>query len=379
MARPKPKQKPIEQQQTPSMSAIDTDYEEAPSTGRDIVKAKGLTPESKTMVVQMHESELTTRLAHAERHPRNIPRCMENMWAMATMSDEAAASMTYDVPRGGKIISDASIRFAEIAQVAWRNSHSDAYVIEINRHEMYVAVKGVCIDLETNVSFEEFVSKPIRDQSGKIYTHDMINMTCRMACAIAKREAILACVPPAAWKPAWKAARAKAVEAEKREGLPKRRSDALKRFMEAGVMPDRVLLTLGVRSEAQMTSEHITTLVGMWSAFDNGEATMEELFPPIKAVVPADEGAPKPKPKTLADLGEENGDTAAEDDREKLLEQAADDGRDCFHKGVQTMPERWRHDPGLAKAWQDEYDAAHEVEQEQEEEGDGDEGRADQA
>src|SRR3974390_1159042 len=63
MNRPKPKtkQKPSEAETT-----VDVDFEEAHGSGREIVQAKGISPESKTMVVQIHESELNTRLMMAE-------------------------------------------------------------------------------------------------------------------------------------------------------------------------------------------------------------------------------------------------------------------------------------------------------------------------
>ena len=346
MNRPKPKtkQKPSEAETT-----VDVDFEEAHGSGREIVQAKGISPESKTMVVQIHESELNTRLMMAERRPRVILRCMERMHDMATMNEEAAASMSYDVPRGGKMITGASIRFAEIAQLAWMHGHSDAYVVEINREEMYVTVKGVYLDLETNVSFEEPVRRSLRDKDGKLYTPDMINTTANAACAIAKREAILAGVPRAAWMPAWKAARRKA--AGSKEELPKKRQEMLKHFMEQGIGPDRVLMSVGLRSEAQITAAHITQLRGMWMALDSGEALMEELFP-IKASA-SENGDKQPKKrKTLHDLGEDEA-TIDGANRAEDIQEAYDAGMEGFHKGMEGPPERFLRDAGLQKAWQE--------------------------
>jgi hypothetical protein len=346
--RPKPKEKP-----RPSEAPVDVEFEKAPQgTGRDVVQAKGVTPESKTMVVQMHESELNTRLMMAERRPRVIMRCMERMHEMATMTEEAAESMSYDVPRDGKIISGASIRFAEIAQLAWTNGHSDAYVVEINKEEMYVAVKGVYLDLETNVSFEEPVRRSLRNKEGKLYSPDMINTTANAACAIAKREAILAGVPRAAWTPAWKAARRKA--AGSKEELPRKRQEMLKHFMEHGIGPDRVLLAVGLRTEAQITADHIAQLRGMWVSLDSGEAMLEELFP-LKANGNGDKQSKKRK--TLHDLGEDEA-TIDEANRAEDIQAAMDAGREGFHKGMEGPPERFQRDAGLAHAWREGFQEA---------------------
>jgi hypothetical protein len=347
------------------INAVDASLEDPPR--QEIVPAaKGLTPESRALVVQLQESQFQVRLTLAERRPRHIHRCMEAMVKMATMSEEVAASMSYAIPRSGKILEGPTIRFAEIAKQAWMHGDSSAHVVLINREAKHVLVYGVYLDLETNNGWEEPVQRSIQDRHGKFYSDDMINVTCNAACAIAKRNAILTGIPRAAWMPAWEAARRKAAGGV--EGFAKKRQEVLKHFMQAGVAPDRVLATLGVRSEAALTGEHITSLRGMWSALQSGEATLDELFPPIKDLVPAaaaepEEAQRKPR-QTLEDLAEEEADTEAEDTarkvqeaRERLLKQARDDGRLGFHKGLTSVPKRYMESAELEKAWKEEFEA----------------------
>jgi hypothetical protein len=184
--------------------------------------------------------------------------------------------------------------------------------------------------------------------------------------------------------------------------------------MKAGVAPDRVLATLGVRSEAQLTGQHITSLRGMWTALSNGDATLDELFPPIKSPVAAEpaDAPPKRARKTLEDLGDDDTPTDAFGNkrhpgaipdteppaeaeapaakpqgaeapaakpkpkpkpaatppdapkpqqaerlaRDRLIKQAADDGAMGFHKGLESVPARYAVDAELAAAWQDAWE-----------------------
>lgn len=377
----------------PKSDAVDRDLEE---TVTETLPAKGVTLESRSLVVQLQESEFQAMLNWSHKYPRSIHRAMEAMVKMATMTEDSAAKMSYAVPRGGKMIEGASIRFAEIVAQAWGHSESDAYIVLVNKEEKYVVARGIFFDFETGHRNKATVQRSIRDKYGKVFNDDMINITCNAACAIAKRNAILqGGVPEAAWMNAWEASRRKA--AGGLEGLPKKRQEVLQHFMRAGVAPDRVIATLGVRSEAALTGEHITQLRGMWSALQNGDATLEELFPPIKSPVPVEpeNGNPQKKRKTLADLGDdedvggahkakhearkslhdvgghedehlgsihrdvakEEAAVSAHEAREALIEKARDDGRTGFHKGLTSIPERYKDDPELAAAWQEEYEA----------------------
>jgi hypothetical protein len=392
--RPKPKPRPEPKLRA---GAIDADFEEIPAH-EPVLAPKGMLEEDRSMIMQMQESKLQTHLRVAREHPRNINRSVESMVKMATWDADFADAMHYTVPRGGKMITGESIRFAEVVKQAWPNCECDAIVLAINKKEKYVVVRGYFLDYENNNQTEETVYRSIRDKNGNVYSDDMIAITCNAACSIAVRNAILAGVPRPLWMNASKAAREKA--ATELEGLPKKRQEVLAHFMKAGVAPDRVLATLGVRSEAQLTGQHITSLRGMWTALSNGDATLDELFPPIRSPVAAEpasapDAPPKRARKTLEDLGEEE--AAAEQEaeapaakpqeaevpaakpkpkprpgaappdapkpqadarlaRERLIKQAADDGAMGFHKGLESVPARYAVDAELAAAWQDAWE-----------------------
>ena len=355
----RPKLKPAPKAAPP---ATDAEFEETVTEKLPASPAKGILEETKPLVVQLQESEFQAQLAFAQRNPRSINRAMEAMVKMATLTEEAAATMSYAVPRGGKMIEGPSIRFAEIVKQAWPHSDSDAFVVHINREDKFVVVRGWYYDFEMDNRSRSTVQRSIKDKNGKIYSDDMINVTCNAACAIAKRNAILEGIPRAVWMNAWEAARRTA--AGGLEGLPKKRQEVLKHFMRAGVAPDRVIATLGVQNEAKLNSEHITTLRGMWSALQNGEATLDELFPPIKAPVPVethDDPGARPKRRTLADLGDDEPKETLQDGSglaQEAIDKARDDGRRGFHKGLEKPPKAYQSDEELTAAWNDGFESA---------------------
>ena len=349
MAKPK-----LRDRQQPKEIPINAHFEEAPSHNNDIVPIPpGILEESKALAIQLQESEFQSQLTFARRYPRNINRCVESMVRMAQWDKDFASSMFYSVPRGGKIISGESIRFAEVIKQAWPNCECDAIVIAINKEEKYVVVRGYFFDYETNNRTKETVYRPIRDKYGNVYSDDMIATTCNAACSIAVRNAILAGIPRPLWMNASRAAKKKSEDSL--EELPQKRQEVLKHFMGVGIAPDRVLTAVSVRSENMLTASHITNLRGMWSAYTNGDATLDELFP---LAVEADKPDAKPKArKTLADLGEE-GETEPKLNRAALIKQASEDGLRGFHKGLEKVPARYADDPELAAAWQESWDNA---------------------
>lgn len=321
MNRPSPRPKLREQQANAQIEQ--GDFEEAMS--KAIVPAgmtPGITAESRSLVIQLQESEFQAQLNFAKQYPRDINRAMERMIQMATWNEEFAALMEYAVPRGGKILRGPTIRFAETIKGAWPHGDSDAFVLFINRDEKFIAVRGFYFDFETNNRSRATVYRSIQDKYGKIFKDDMINVTCNAACAIAERNAILKGIPRPLWLFVLDAARKKAAGSP--EGLTRKRQEVLAHFMRSGVAPDRVLHAIGVRSEAQITAEHIGTLRGMWAAVQSGDSSIEEIFEPVKD--PAAEGespthdahgnkrhpGAMPQRKTLADLADDAAEAEAE-------------------------------------------------------------------
>jgi hypothetical protein len=127
--RPKPKPRPEPKLRA---GAIDADFEEIPAH-EPVPAPKGMLEEQRSMIMQMQESKLQTHLSFARNNPRSINRCVESMVRMATWDADFADAMHYTVPRGGKMITGESIRFAEVVKQAWPNCECDAIVLAINK------------------------------------------------------------------------------------------------------------------------------------------------------------------------------------------------------------------------------------------------------
>lgn len=318
-------------------------------TGRAMaINESDYSGENKSLLVRLAESELESLILTARKYPRNVNRARDSMYYMATIDEDTAGEMNYALPRGGKAIEGPSIRFAEVAVQSWGNCRTQARVIEVNRVEKYVEAEGGFIDLETNMAHVSRERRRIFDKEGRLYNDDQINLTGKAACAIAKRNAILTGIPQAAWREAYEASRKTA--SGSREALPRKRRETLEAFGRFGVGPDRLLASLGVRGEADITLDHIATLRGMWSALKSGEATTEEMFAPLQAQI--SEKSAKKKKATLDDLAESDDENTKNlDARNKEIADARDAGLMGYHKGLTKTPANLAKDPELDKAW----------------------------
>lgn len=335
------------------------------TTGRAMaVRESEFTPENKTLLVRLAESLMESQYSHAVKCPRDVRRAQDSMHYMATMDEEAAAEMHYALPRGGKAIEGPSIRFAEVVIQSWGNCRSDARVIETNRVEKYIEAEGAFLDLETNVGHTSHVRIRIFDREGRLYNDDQIMVTGNAACAKAKRNAILAGIPKAAWRAAYEASRAPASSTS--ENLSQKRRDTLTAFTRFNVSPDRVLASIGLRSEAELTPNHISTLRGMWAALKNGEATTEEMFATTQAEI--SDSSKKAKKATLDDLAKgDDEDTKNLEARKKEISDTHDAGLMGFHKGLDSVPIKYARDVELTQAWLEGWQEAKDASGEEEE------------
>lgn len=307
-----------------------------------------MTPENKSLLIRLSESEMEQLVLTARRYPRKVERARDCMIAMASLDEQSAAEMNYALPRGGKTVEGPSIRFAEVALQSWGNARAGARVIEVNRVEKYVEAEGRFWDLETNVEVSSRVRRRISDKEGRCFNDDMIAVTGNAATSIAKRNAILAGIPKAAWRHAYEASRK--VAAGEIEALPKKRRETLVAFQRFGVGPDRVLASLGLQREEAISLDHIATLRGMWAALKNGEATVEEMFGGGGAI--EHKPAAKKKAASLDELAAQDDEGMAnlEAQRAKLAK-ARDDGLMGFHKGLTQPPAKYAGDPELSREW----------------------------
>lgn len=235
-------------------------------------------------------AEIDSQIATARAYPRNIQRVVQNIGALATMDEDTAEECLYALVRGkkkkkdnnggqeeeNKPIEGPSIRLAEIAAQCYGNCRIEARVVTVNRAEKYIEAEGVFIDLETNMASKASVRRRISTKGGYLFSDDMIIVTGNAACAIAKRNAILAGIPRGVYRPAYLAARK--MVAGDATTLVQKRDEAIKAFARYGIKPEQLVEALSLASETDITSDHLVTLRGMYGTLMRGEATPEEMF-----------------------------------------------------------------------------------------------------
>jgi hypothetical protein len=225
-------------------------------------------------------AEIDTQVATARQYPRNIRRVMSNITSLATLDEATAEECLYALVRkgdgGNKPIEGPSIRLAEVAAQCYGNCRIDARVVAVNRQEKYVEAVGVFHDLETNMASSATVRRRISTKTGRVFSDDMIIVTGNAACAIAKRNAILAGIPKGVYRQAYLAARE--IVAGNVSTLSVNREKAIKAFAAYGVTKEQILEVLSAESEMDIKVDHIATLRAMFATIKNGESTVDEMF-----------------------------------------------------------------------------------------------------
>lgn len=357
--------------------------------------------EATSMVTGLAKAEIDQQIATAHKYPRSVSRVISDATSLATITPAAAAEMNYALPRGGKSITGPSIRMAELIVSQWGNCRVGARVVHVDRVEKYLEAEGVFHDLQSNAATTARVRRKISDKNGRLFNDDMITMAGNAACSIAKRNAVLAGIPKAAWMPAYEAALG--VIKGDAKTLTERREGALKALAAFGVTPDMIFGALEVEGIEEVTLEHMPTLIGWHTGLKSEEQTVEQLFPRPGGDDPkggASKGSGKPKdmkdklkeaagakdepekPKDekpdpekdnpaedeKPDEGEPGGDgeadqasntTALSDDDEAVLE-ARDRGEAAAMKGRsrKSPPADIKGNPQLLEAWQTGFDEA---------------------
>jgi cell division septation protein DedD len=215
------------------------------------------------------------QVATARRFPRSISTFIRRATEMATLTPEIAASCVYAMPRGGRTIEGPSARLAEIVAHAWGNLRIQAGATE--NDDRYITARGEAWDVESNVAIGFEVRRRITNSSGDTYNDDMITVTGNAAASIALRNAVFKAVPSSFWKPIYQKCRQ--VIAGDAKTFAARRDDMLKAFMVAGVTPERLCAGIGLKGVADITLDHMATLVGILNAIKEGETNVDDAFP----------------------------------------------------------------------------------------------------
>lgn len=234
--------------------------------------------EEQTLAVDLARAEIDQAIATAHRYPRVLDTVIKKIETMACYNEQAAENCIYSLPRGGKPIIGPSIGFANIVAQAWGNCTDAARIVYIDRKEKVVIAEGGFHDLETNRKTMVPVQRRICSKDGRLFTDDMIMVTGMAASSIARRNAILNAVPRALWYPIFE--EALHIIRGTLETFAESKDKALKAFAQFGVTPEKVIMALGLKGDADLTLEHIAPMRGMYSTLRSGEMTVEEMFDP---------------------------------------------------------------------------------------------------
>jgi hypothetical protein len=219
------------------------------------------------------KSEIESQVDTAKKHPRDIKQALNLALYIAVEDKQIADSCFYAIPRGGKIIRGASVRFAELVVACWGNVRSGARVIANDGKT--VTAQGICHDIEKNVSYTVEVTRKITDKNGNTFSEDMQIVNANAACSIALRNAIFKVIPFALTM----GILSKIEEVAKGSiDLKKTKKKAIDHFTSLGVTESQILYALGRRSVEDITAYDIFTLRGIVQAINDGDTDIEQAF-----------------------------------------------------------------------------------------------------
>lgn len=252
-----------------------------------------------TALEAIARSEVAMQVETAHRYPRSVTKFLREAASIACYSEEIAAACMYSLPRGGKMITGKSIRLAEICASTWGNLHVAARVLEPDAEN--ANAQAVVWDLQRNVRFTVDAKRGILRSNGDRYDADMIRVTGMAAQSVALRNAVFRTIPGLYTDQIF--AQARAVAIGDAETLVARRDKWLDRLALMGVTPDRLLARLELHGVADITLDHLATLIGIAQSIKSGDLAVDVAFPPVvtpgkasSPAAPATAAAPEPAP-----------------------------------------------------------------------------------
>lgn len=245
----------------------------------------GPTISSSEALEALNRAEVDIQVETAKRWPAHstpdqIAAALRKAEAFALVDSETAESCFYRLERQGKngertVIEGPSVRLAEIIAASWGNLRIATQIV--GNDGRFITARGACHDLESNVAQIVETRRGITTSKGYTFSADMQTVTGNAAAAIARRNAILAVIPAAVFKPLYGRIR-EFVLGEVTNDLENRRAKMLRTFATAGVTREMILEYLGVPDISGVDAEMMTRLVGVWNAIRDGQTTVEETF-----------------------------------------------------------------------------------------------------
>lgn len=236
---------------------------------------------SSEMLEAINRSEIDMQIMTAQRIPRNIEKCKENMIALASMDDTVAYNCFYHLERKDKdgnvtIIEGPSVRFAEIIAACWKNLRVAARII--GNDGKTITAQGVCHDLESNVAISTEVKRSILTSKGYTYSQDMQVVVGNAASSIALRNAICKVVPQVLIKNVVEAVRSKALEHIKQIGIEESWKQWVAYMQGQFKVTEAMMLEYLNKKRGELDANDIQKLVGVCNAIKEGTTTVEEVF-----------------------------------------------------------------------------------------------------
>lgn len=241
---------------------------------------------SSEMLEAINRSEIDMQIMTAQRIPRNIEKCKENMIALASMDDTVAYNCFYHLERKDKdgnvtIIEGPSVRFAEIIAACWKNLRVAARII--GNDGKTITAQGVCHDLESNVAISTEVKRSILTSKGYTYSQDMQVVVGNAASSIALRNAICKVVPQVLIKNVVEAVQSKALEHIKQIGIEESWKQWVAYMQGQFKVSESMMLEYLNKKRGELDANDIQKLVGVCNAIKEGTTTVEEAFKMPKA------------------------------------------------------------------------------------------------
>ncbi len=229
-------------------------------------------------------AEIDTMIATAKAYPRDVTQSIANAVALATMSEEVAASCFYALPRkdkdGNKVeVKGASVRLAEIMASSWGNLHAATRIIEVA--EKHITTEGVAWDLQSNVrvTMPDKVGIWFGEKSGKggfRANNDMQVMLTKASCSKAFRNAVFRVIPKAFVDSVLAAAQQKAIGDSKT--VSSRVKTVVDRLVKMGINQAEMLEYFGYTKIDDITADDLATLIGIGTALKEGIIKPEDVF-----------------------------------------------------------------------------------------------------
>jgi len=234
----------------------------------------------------IERAEIDMQISTAKKYPRSITEFVRKASEIISLDTDTAMSCIYrrpvgrDAGKGQKIVEGQSIRFAEIIFSTYGNMRVSDVIAEMTPR--WVKAIGYAIDLESNTAVRREVVESTVKRDGRPFSERMRIVAAKAAASKARRDAMLSVIPKGLLKQLEKLARDVAFGKGDKMTMKKRRDNVLVWAEKMGIDKKRLFQTIDVKGVDDIGLEELAQLVGLKTAIQDGDITIEEAFPPIE-------------------------------------------------------------------------------------------------